>query len=86
MSSSRATGWPPKSFSGKKCAAAGGSSTYADPVTEDNVTAVSTAGGKHGESSDVRPIAGTSRVLRDDWITAIVNGFTGNGSHDDKSV
>lgn len=86
MSSSRAIGWPPQSFSAKKCAAAGGSSTYADPVTEDNVTAVSTAGRKHGDSSDVRPIAGTSRVLRDGWITATVNGFTGNGSLCDKSA
>jgi hypothetical protein len=55
-------------------------SIYADPVTGDNVTAVSTANRKHKDSSDVRPIAGTSRVLGDGWITATVNGFTGNGS------
>jgi len=55
-------------------------------VTEDNVTAVSTADRKHGDSSDVRPIAGTSTVLRDGWITATVSGFTENGSLCDKSA
>jgi len=55
-------------------------------VTEDNVTAVSTADRKHGDSSDVRPIAGTSTVLRDGWITATVSGFTGNGSLCDQSA
>jgi len=79
-------GWPPKSFSAKKCAAAEASSTSADPVTEDNVTAVNTAGTKHGDSSDVRPIGGTSRVLKDGWIIATVNGFTGNGSRCDKNA
>src|SRR5215468_2113899 len=77
--------WPPKSFSAKKRVAAGASSIYADPVTGDNVTAVSAADRKHGDNSDVRPIADTSRVLRDGWITATVNGFTGNGSLCDKS-
>jgi len=48
-------------------------------VTGDNVTAVSAADRKHGDNSDVRPIADTSRVLRDGWITATVNGFTENG-------
>jgi hypothetical protein len=86
LSSSWATGWPPKSFSAKPCAGVGRRSTSADPVIEDNVTAANAAGKKHDDSSGVRPIGGTSRVLRAGWITATVNGFTGNGWFCDKNA
>jgi hypothetical protein len=78
LSRSKATGWPPKSFSARESAGAEQRFTFADHVIAANATAASIAARKHDGSSAAKPIAVTSGVWKADSITAIDNGFTGN--------
>jgi hypothetical protein len=80
LSSSIATGWPPKSFCASESAGAEQRFTSADHVTVDNGTAASTAAGTHDESSAVKPIADTSGVWKAGSITGTGSNCTENDS------
>ena len=78
MSSSKATGWPPKSFSASESAGAEQRFISADLVTVDNATAASTAARKHDANSGAKPIADISRVWKDGSIIETGSNSTEN--------
>jgi len=80
VSSSKATAWPPKSFSASGSAGVGQRFTSADRVIVDNDTAVNTADRKHDESNGVKPIVDTNKVWKAGSIIAIGSDSTANDS------
>jgi hypothetical protein len=78
LSSSKATRWPPKSFSASESAGAEQCFTSADRVIVDNDTAANAAARKHDANSGAKPITATSRVWKVASIIAIGSNSTEN--------
>ena len=80
MSSSKATAWPPKSFSASGSAGVGQRFISADRVIVDNDIAANTADRKHDENSAATPIVDTSKVWKAGSIIETVSSSIENDS------